>query len=123
MVDTFTAYSPDGTIVVNGFEDPDYADEGTTPGKIQGPSNQTRDTATRTVTVGDMELYVIEGGLHIPIGSPVPTAGEYGTGWEYVLSTLGGSTDPSLLNSRWLVVDSPAKSYATARRLNVVRLI
>jgi hypothetical protein len=44
-------------------------------------------------------------------------------GWEYVLTELGPLTDPSLLNSRWLVVDAPAKSYATARRLDVVRLV
>jgi hypothetical protein len=69
-----------------------------------------------------MERPVVEGGLHIPIDSPVPAVGKYGVGWEYVLTDLGPLTDPSLLNSRWLVVDAPAKSYATARRLDVVRL-
>lgn len=123
MADTFTTYSPSGTPTVNGFEVPAYTSHGTTPGKVQGSSAQTSDTATRTVKVGGVELPVVEGGLHIPIGSPVPVAGEYGTGWEYVLTTPGSSTDPALLNSRWLVVNAPAKSYATARRLDVVRLI
>lgn len=123
MRDTFTAYSPNGTTTVNGFEVPGYTSQGTTPGKIAGPSAQTSDTPTRTVTVGNAVLLVVEGGLHIPISATVPVAGEYGTGWEYVLTTLGADTDASLLNSRWLVVAVPAKSYATARRLDVVRLI
>ena len=123
MFDTLTAYSPGAPTTVNGFEVPGYTSQGTTPGKIQGPSAQSSDTATRTVTVGGVELPIIEGGLHIPIGSAVPVAGEYGTGWEYVLTTPGSSTDPALTNSRWLVVNAPAKSYATARRLDVVRLI
>jgi hypothetical protein len=122
--DTFTAYSPTGTTTTNpdGFEVPDYADEGTTPGKVAGPSPQSRDTSARTVTIGGVQRPVVEGGLHIPVSAAVPATGEYGFGWEYVLTSLGPLTDPSLLNSRWLVVDAPAKSYATARRLDVVRL-
>lgn len=123
MADTFTAYAPTTDTVVNGFEVDAYTSQGTTPGKIAGPSTQARDTNARTITVGNMELNVVEGGLHIPITATVPAAGEYGTGWEYVLTALGPVTDPSLLDSRWLVVDVPAKSYATARRLDVVRLI
>lgn len=125
MQDTFTAYSPTGatTTDANGFEVPAYANQGDTPGKIAGPSMQSRDTNARTVTVGGMDRPVVEGGLHIPVSAAVPKVGEYGTGWEYVLVDLGPMTDPSLLNSRWLVVDAPAKSYATARRLDVVRLI
>lgn len=123
MTDEFTAYAPTTDTIVNGFEVDAYAWRGTTPGKIQGPSKQTRDTATRSITVGNMELYVVEGGLHIPVTADVPVAGEYGTGWEYVLTTLGEFTDPALENSRWLVVSAPVKSYATARRLDVVRLL
>jgi hypothetical protein len=123
LQDTFTAYKPNGkTTDGNGFEVAAYATQGDTPGKIAGPSMQSRDTNVRTVTVGGMERPVVEGGLHIPIDSPVPAAGQYGFGWEYELTDLGPSTDPSLLGSRWLVVDAPAKSYATARRLDVVRL-
>lgn len=122
--DTFTAYSPNGTTTDgNGFEVAAYANEGDTPGKIAGPSMQSRDTNARTVTVGGMERPVVEGGLHIPVSASVPAVGEYGVGWEYVLTELGPMTDPSLQDSRWLVVDAPAKSYATARRLDVVRLI
>lgn len=130
MADTFTAYSPGAPTTVNGFEVPGYTSQGTTPGKVQGPSAQSSDTATRTVTVGGVELPVVEGGLHIPIEKFIdPTtdellikAGEYGVGWEFVCTATSG-VDRSLLNSRWLVVNAPAKSYATARRLDVVRLI
>lgn len=122
-LDTFTAYSPSGTTTdADGFKHPTYASEGTTPGKVAGPSMQARDTNAREVVVGGVSRPVVEGGLHIPVSAAVPAVGEYGFGWEYVLTTLGPLTDPSLLNSRWLVVDAPAKSYATARRLDVVRL-
>lgn len=123
FADTFTAYAPATATIVNGFEVPGYSSQGTTPGKVAGSSMQTRDTATRTVTVGAMELLVVEGGLHIPISAPVPVAGEYGTGWEYALTTPGPLTDPALTGSRWLVVSVPAKSYATARRLDVCRIV
>lgn len=123
MTDLFEVYSPDEAAVTNGFEEPGYAAEVNTYGRLAGPSEQSRDTSARTVTVGNMELEVVSGGLHIPISADVPAAGEYGTGWEYELVVLGATTDPSLLNSRWLVVDAPAKSQATARRLDVVRLV
>jgi len=124
MSDTFTAYSPNGTTTdANGFEVPAYANEGETVGKIAGPSMQSRDTATRTERIGGMDRPVVEGGLHIPVSADMPAVGEYGVGWEYVLTDLGPMTDPSLQDSRWLVVDAPAKSYATARRLDVCRLV
>lgn len=123
MQDTFTAYSPNGTTTdADGFEVPAYATEGTTPGRIAGPSTQSRDTNARTVTVGGMERLVVQGGLHIPVSAATPAMGEYGFGWEYVLSTLGPHTPAGLLNSRWLVVDAPLKSDQTALRLDVVRL-
>lgn len=125
MQDTFVAYSPTGTHTTDddGFDVPQYAPAGTTRGKIAGSSKQSRDTKAREVKIGGVDRPVVEGGLHIPISSAVPKAGEYGAGWEYVLTALGPITDPSLLNSRWLVVDAPAKSHATARRLDVVRLV
>lgn len=125
MEDEFTAYSPSGTSTTdaNGFEVPGYSNEGSTQGRIAGPSAQSTDTTARVVTIGGSERPVVAGGLHIPVSAPVPAVGEYGHGWEYVLTTLGAHTDPSLLDSRWLVVDAPAKSQATARRLDVVRLI
>lgn len=123
MQDTFTIYAPGGTTTdAEGFEVPGYTSQGTTKGKVAGRSRQGGDPQARTVMVGNTERPVVEAGLHVPVDSAVPAVGLYGAGWEYVLTTLGPRTDPSLLNSRWLVVDAPAKSYATARRLDVVRI-
>ena len=122
MGDTFTAYSPNGTTTVNGLKVPAYANQGSTPGKVQAGSQQGGDTNTRTVTVGGVERPVIESGLHLPIDAPVPVAGDRGRGWEYVCTAVGAGSDPELVGRRYLVVGVPAKSYATARRLDVVEV-
>lgn len=122
MTLTFTAYSPNGFTTVDGIEVPAFADEGSTPGKMQGGSVSTSDTATRTVTVGGVSRVVLAGGLHIPISSDVPTAGDQGIGWEYLCTAVGAHDDPTLLGRRFLVVNAPAKSFATARRLDVVEV-
>jgi hypothetical protein len=123
MTLTFTAYSPNGTTTDgDGYEVPAYASEGATPGKVQGPSSSTADTPTRTVNVGGAERPVLAAGLHIPVAAPVPLAGLYGIGWEYLCTAVGPNDDPALLNRRYLVVGVPAKSFATARRLDVVEV-
>lgn len=123
MTDRFTAYSPNGTTTDgDGYEVPAYADEGTTIGKVQGPSMAASDAATRTVTVGGVVRPVLEAGLHIPISSDVPAAGLYGIGWEYECTSVGAASDASLVGRRFLVVGVPAKSFATARRLDVVEV-
>lgn len=123
MTLTLAAYSPSDTLTTNaeGFEVPGYAPEGTTVGKVAGASRDS-DTNARSEQIGGVDRPVVQGGLHIPIGAPVPTMGRYRLGWEYVVTAVGPSDDPALLDSRWLVVDSPAKSRATARRLDVIRL-
>ena len=117
FIDTFTAYEPDGTTTdANGFKQPGFTDRGATPGKVQADTRQ-GDTADRFVTVGDAERPVHSGGLHLPIGAPIPAVG-----WEYECTALGPLSDPSLLGRRWRVVSVPAKTYATARRLDVVEV-
>jgi hypothetical protein len=113
------AYSPDpdNPTVVNGQEQPGFASEGSTPGKVAGRSQQSSDTYTRTVTIGEVEVPILEGGLHIPISAPVPEIR-----WEYEVTALGADDDPVLLNRRYRVVSVPAKSFATARRLDVVEV-
>lgn len=122
MTATFTAYSPNGMTIVNGFEVQAYAAEGETPGKVQGGSASTADTATRFVTVGGVSRPVLSGGLHIPVGASVPVAGDRGVGWEYHCTAVAGPGDPALVDRWFLVVNAPAKSYATARRLDVVEV-
>jgi hypothetical protein len=120
MTATFAAYSPGGTTYdADGYPTSGYTSEGSTFGKLAGRGP---DTQARTVTIGDSERLVVEGGLHIPISAPIPAAGEYGVGWEYVCTAVGPGMDPALVGKRWLVVDAPVKSYATARRLDVVEV-
>jgi hypothetical protein len=107
---------------VNGLEVPAYATEGTTPGKIQGGSASTADTATEFVTVGGVRRPLLRGGLHIPISAPVPVAGDRGIGWEYACTAVASPGDPALVGRRYLVWSVPAKLYATARRLDVVEV-
>lgn len=116
FLDTFTAYAFE-TITIDELQVQDWVGQGATSGKIAGPSAQAGDTNTRTVTVGGVERPVVEGGLHIPLSAPLPAIG-----WEYVCTAVGDASDPALLNRRWRVVDVPAKSYATARRLDVVEV-
>lgn len=122
MADTFTAYVPgDLTKDADGMETQSYETAGSTLGKLQGRSRDS-DSNTRTINIGGVDRDLIEGGLHLPVDAPAPAVGDIGTGWEYVLTSPGPATPADLLNSRWLVVDAPAKSYMTARRLDVVRL-
>lgn len=115
---TLAAYSPNEE-TVDGLKVRTFADEGETRGKVQSGSQAGQDAATRSVKVGGTDRPVMEAGLHIPISSSVPVAGDRGIGWEYVVTAIGPASDPSLLGRRFLVVGVPAKSYATARRLDV----
>lgn len=115
MLDTFTAYAFT-TVKIDGLDEQSWVEQGATPGKVSGRARDS-DTNTRVIEIGGVDRPVIEGGLHIPLSAPVPSIG-----WEYVLTALGPHTDPALLLRRWRVVDVPAKSYATARRIDVVAL-
>lgn len=123
MTLTLTAYSPNGfTTDGDGLQVRAYASEGTTPGKFQGPSSSNADAGTRSVTVGGVSRTVMVAGLHLPITADLPVAGDQGVGWEYAVTTLGADEDPALSGRRFLVVGVPAKSFATARRLDVVEV-
>lgn len=115
MGDTFTAYAASWT-TVDGLETVSWTAQYVTPGKIGGTSVDS-DTAVRTVTVGGVEREVLRGALHIPMSTGLPEID-----WEFVCTAVGASSDASLLGRRWRVVDVPAKSYATARRLDVVEV-
>lgn len=122
MTLTLTPQVPNGApIDPDGFEVQSYAAQTPHAGKVQGTSS--KDTPTRYVSVGGVERPVLSAGLHIPIGAPVPVASEQrGIGWEYVVTAVGPADDPALLGRRYLVVGVPAKSFATARRLDVIEL-
>lgn len=115
---------PTYTIDADGYEVPNLTPGTPHAGKVQAGSQAGSDTATRYLDVGTgTPRPILSGGLHIPIGAPVPLAGEqrnYGT--EYVVTAVGPADDPALLGRRFLVVAVPVKSFATARRLDVIEL-
>lgn len=116
MTLTLAASSPGGTTTdADGMETSGLTPQGTTPGKLQGST--ARDAVTRSVSVGDVERPVVDEGLHIPLSAPLPKIG-----WQYEVTAVGPSDDPALLGRRFQVVSVPAKSFATARRLDVVEV-
>lgn len=124
MTLTLTPYIPAGaTTGPDGDDIQSYDPQQTHAGKVQSGSQAGGDTATRYVSIGGVERPVLSAGLHIPIGAPVPVASEQvGNGWEYEVTATGPADDPALLGRRYLVVNVPAKSFATARRLDVVEV-
>lgn len=126
MTLTLAAFSPAGeTTNPGGYTEPAYTPEGTTPGRAQG-GTRGKDTATRYVEIGGVKRPVLEGALQIPLAAKVPTAGEQrgqiGGAWEYEVIAVGPLDDPALLGRRYMVVETPAKSHATMRRLSVIEL-
>lgn len=121
MTLTLAAYEPQGWQNTGGVDSLAFTPHGSTFGKVQGSSG--KDPVTRTVTIGNEQRPVIDEGLHIPISATVPEGGlQRGLGWEYEVTAVGLHDDPALLGRRYLVVNSPAKSFATARRLDVVEV-
>ena len=91
--------------------------------KVQaGSQTQGVDSPTRFETIGSVSRPVLTDGLHIPVSAPCPVAGLPGRGWEYSVDALGPDDDAALLTRRYRVVNAPAKSKATARRLDVVEV-
>lgn len=124
MTLTLTAFEPSGTTKdADGYDVQGYTSRGTTIGKLQSGTAQGKDANTRYTTIGEVERPVLEGGLHIPLTATLPEPGwQRGLGWEYEITAVNGLADISLLGRRFLVVEVPAKSFATARRLNVVEV-
>lgn len=120
FLDEFDAFEPGAQAVAatDGMEKPGYTARGSTPGKFQSHARE-GDTQTRYVKVGETERPVLEGALHIPIRATLPTAGLFGVGWEYECTA---SVDAANVGRRFLVVEVPSKTFATARRLSVVEL-
>ncbi len=116
MTLTLTWYSPTGDVtVVDRMEVAGFTLEGTTVGKVQGVINS--DTTTRMVRVGDHERPILTAGVHIPLTGLVPEVD-----WECVVTSCGAHDDAALSGLCYRVVEVPAKSYATARRLDVVEV-
>lgn len=121
---TFDWFSPGALVMVGEFEERQAVAEGQTPGKIQARSRMGGDTMVQMVRVGDVELPVMKGALHIPVNALLDVNGQLrlDEDWEAVVAGVSpdGYDDPALLGRRYRVVDVPAKSHQTARRLDVV---
>jgi len=127
MTLTLAAYSPTGlTKDADGYDVPNFTFEGQTFGKVQAGAQAGGDTPTRYIKIGGTDRPVLAGGLHIPIAAKLPNPGEergqVGGAWEYVVLAVGSDADIALLGRRYMVVSVPVKSYATARRLDVIEL-
>lgn len=118
------AFEPNGMSKDDdGFDVLDFIDHGTTCGRIQSLSTGGRDVSARYVEIGGVERPVLVAGLHLPLSASLPAAGhERGIGWEYLVESVNGLADCELLGRRYLVVEVPAKSFATSRRLDVVEI-
>lgn len=118
MQDEFTAYGVPAWGKVDGLDEETRPVEYTTRGKVQGLGGlRGNDPQTRMETVGGVERPVMNGGIHIPLSAPPPAVG-----WQFKVTAIGPQSDPALLGRVYQVVESPAKSYATARRLDVVEI-
>ena len=119
MTDAGVMRRPTGRSTQNsdGEEEPLFEDVFTSPCKIQGPSAASSDTTGRRVEIGGVERVVIEAGLHLPVSKP-----DTGYGWVFEVTSVGALSDLRLLGKKFFVVDDPAKSAATSRRLNVVEV-
>ena len=122
---TLAWYSPNGKTAAgaDGMVRRAAKAEGTTRGKMQAPSQLPGvDTPTRMVKIGDTELPVLSGALHIGIRDLLDGAGalRLKIGWECTVAAVGADDDPALLGRKYRVVDVPVKSFSTARRIDVV---
>lgn len=130
MTTTFVAYAPNGEMTDDdGQTVLDFTSKGSTAGKVQGTSAVGKDPVTRTISIGDVALPIVDEGVHLPIGAFIAedgtlslVAGAKGVGWELEVTAVADVEDRALVGRRYLVVSAPAKSRATARRLDVVEL-
>lgn len=122
---TIQWYSPGGLSAAgsDGMRRRTGTPEGKSRGKMQALATIPGvDPVSRMVKIGDTEVPVLEGGLHIPVGDMLDGAGQLRIrdGWEGVVVRLGPYDDPPLFGKRFRVVGIPEKSFVTARRLDVV---
>lgn len=122
LIDTFTAYEPAGY----GPLDPLTGEkprlfivrESGVMGKVKGQGGLAgSDQEAQTVTIAGVRYTVMKGGLHLSLAALVPAKG-----WEYECTAVGDLSDPSLLGRRYRVVEAPAMTWATARRLDVIEV-
>ena len=116
MTDTCAVRYPTGTSTPDpdtGTEAPDYADRFTSKCKVQARNLQARqeEVGGRTATTVSVEL-------HLPIDAPAVEVGDV-----CEIAAVGALSDPQMLGRKFRVVAPVAKSFATARRLDVEEMV
>jgi septal ring-binding cell division protein DamX len=112
MTDTVTVRYATGTTTqdpVTGSETPVYADRFTSRCKVQ-----TRTLQARQEEVGGRTATTVTVELHLPISTPAVEVGDL-----CEITAVGALSDVQLLGRTFRVVAPVAKSFATARRLDV----
>lgn len=123
MLDEGQAKRPTGKTARNeetGLSEPTFADLFTTRCKVQPTSGD--EVTTQTVTVGGVERVVYKGGIHMPIPEAGSAAVDLRRGDRLTILSIGPMTDPGVLGKTYEVVGFSGKSWATARRLDVVEV-
>lgn len=119
MPDTGVMRRPTGhaTQNANGEEEVTYVDVFTSRCKVSGASTGGGDTTYQTVTIAGVEHDLITAGVRLPFGVPPCQRG-----YVFEVTAVGPTSDPRLIGRKYLVHNDPAKTDATARRLDVVEL-
>lgn len=102
---------------VDGLEERTWTAVGTTPGKVQ-MSNQ-NGLSTTQQTIGGVERLVWRAGLHVPVDWRTDSGDEPHPEMRFTVTGVPSDVDQSLLRRVYEVAEVPAKSHATARRMDV----
>jgi hypothetical protein len=116
MTDTVTVRYATGTTTIDettGSETPVYATRFTSKCKIQ-----TRALQARQEEVGGRTATTVTVELHLPVDSPATEPGDIAE-----ITAVGALADVQLLGRKYRIVAPVAKSYATARRLDVEEIV
>lgn len=116
---------PDGEGIISKVP----VSKGTSCAKVAGGSQAARDGRTRYVTVGGVTRPVLDGGLHLPLDSylvggvlQIVCSEDPAEAWRFTVTAAGCGVDPSMIGRKYQAISVPAKSFATARRLDVVEV-
>ncbi len=119
MTVTLTAYAYEW-VTDDDLEIQSWIDQGSSKGKVGGVGKG--DTAAQVVTIGGVEREIERGGLHLPLSKFTNSTDGLlikPLRWKFAVTAVGALDDLGLLGRHYLVVNVPAKSHATARRLDV----
>lgn len=116
MLDTVTVRYATGTMAQNpvtGSESPVYAVRFTSKCKVQ-----TRNLVARQQEVGGRTATTVSVEIHLPVSAPAASINDV-----CEITAVGAMSDAQLLGRKFRVVAPVAKSFATARRLDVEEVV